>query len=157
VTPGSILLAILANPPLTSGSRTSARVDLAAGLLGFSDSRIVNIFARSTRSTRDMSAVGVTSENWMVARSPLVGGLARADAVLLAYGMELPHGPARRHFLSQVDWLDQAIKESGKETWWVGGAPRHPSRWQRYTYRTHPRLLFPEALKASLTLRQSID
>lgn len=153
MTSAGLLVAVLANPPLTSGTRTSARVDLAARLLGYDECRIVNMFAGATRSTRDISETGASPEHWTSARPALIQALRRADAVLLAYGTEPPRAAARYHFRSQVEWLDLLLDESGADAWWVGGAPRHPSRWQRYTHRVWPDCTFPEALQSSLGLR----
>ena len=70
--------------------------------------------------------------------------------MLLAYGTAEPSGEARAHHREQVRWLDEQIEERSLPTWWVGGAPRHPSRWQRYTWRELPGIEFRDALERSL-------
>jgi len=69
--------------------------------------------------------------------------------VLLAYGTQEPSGEARAHHREQVRWLDGQIEERALSKWWVGGSARHPSRWQRYTFRELPGIEFREALERS--------
>lgn len=145
------------NPPSqTSGARTRARVDLAREVLGFEEARLVNLFALPSYRSGGLSELGGTPEGWLAARDKITDGLGRAAAVLLAYGMQTPSGPARVHFRDQVAWLDERISEYNLPTWWVGGAPRHPSRWQRYTWREFPGVTFEEALAKSLCQRPQV-
>lgn len=146
------LLVVGSNPPAeTSGQRTLARVQQAATILGFEGAVLANIFALPTYRSGDIADLGSTPGGWLDARSALVSGLDDCDGVLLAYGTQEPSGEARVHHREQVRWLDEQIEERSLPTWWVGGAPRHPSRWQRYTWREHPNLPFAEALRNSLS------
>lgn len=144
------LACILANPPTTSGARTLARVELARTILGFRESCVANMLARPSYRTSGIGAVGAEIDGWLEARRRLEEVLMNADAVLLAYGVAAPSGQARGHFRDQVNWLQSVIAARGVRTYQVGDGPRHPSRWQRWTYRLHPDLGFPEALKLSL-------
>lgn len=144
------LLAVLSNPPLTDGRRTLNRVELAAGLLGFDQVVVGNLFAVPSHATGAISALGLGPEGWATARSHLTDHLAGCDGALLAFGVSAPAGGARDHFRHQVRWLLDRTVSAGLPTWQVGDGPRHPSRWQRWTSRTHPDLAFPEALRTSL-------
>jgi hypothetical protein len=145
------LLAVLATPPLsTSGERTLARVQMAAALIGSDSISVVNLLRTPTNNVNEVRSVGATAEPWLNSRPALLLALRQADAVLLGWGAE-PIGPARHHHRDQVTWLLAEILTTGLPSWTVGGQSRHPSRWQRYTARTHPELDFPTAL--ALTLR----
>lgn len=148
--PGT-LAAVLSNPPLTSGARTLRRVSLAADLLGLARVEVANLFAGASHATREIGLLGAKDAGWLEARPQLCDALSHADAVLLAYGMAAPSGPAREHFRTQVDWLHARLSELALPVWWVGGAPRHPSRWQRWTHREHADLPFEVALGDSLS------
>lgn len=76
--------------------------------------------------------------------------LPLAHNVLLAHGVCMPNGPAKRHFTAQTEWLHHQLDKHGLAPWQVGDGPRHPSRWQRYTSLHHPGASFPEALSLSL-------
>lgn len=149
------LLVVGLTPPATSGARTRARVNTARQLLGFATVDLVNLFAFTTHDATDLSVAGQQSDGWHAARPVLGAGLENADGVLLAYGVQLPTGLARTHFRSQVDWLERRLVEVDLPVWLVGGAPRHPSRWQRYTHRTAPELPFEQALHLALRLREA--
>lgn len=144
------IVAVLTNPPLTDGRRTLNRVALAANLLGFDRVVVGNLFALPSHATGAITELGVSPHGWVTAKSHLTGHLASSDGVLLAFGVTAPSGPARDHFRSQVRWLIERTVLLGLPTWQVGDGPRHPSRWQRWTSRTHPDLGFPEALRTSL-------
>lgn len=147
---GSILLAVLANPPLTDGQRTLHRVELAAQLLGFSHFEVANLFAVPSHATGAIAVLGIEEQGWLEARPSLERRLATAQGVLLAYGASAPTGRARAHFRQQVEWLDRCIARLDLPAWHVGDGPRHPSRWQRWTYRTYPEFSFVDALRRSL-------
>jgi hypothetical protein len=145
------LLVVGSNPPAqTSGQRTLARVQQAATILGFERVTIANLFALPTYRSGGISDLGRTSGGWLDARPPLHSALDACDGVLLAYGTQVPNGEARTHHRDQVRWLDAQVERRGVPSWWVGDAPRHPSRWQRYTWRELPEIEFREALKRSL-------
>lgn len=143
------LLAILANPPLTQGTRTLRRVELAADLLGFARVHVVNLFALPSHTTGEIAVLGVDEGGWLTARESLGACLDTAQGVLLAYGARAPVGIARLHFGSQVEWLHGLITEHELPSWHVGDGPRHPSRWQRWTHREHPGVPFADALRSS--------
>ena len=148
------LLVVGSNPPAqTSGQRTLARVQQAATILDFEQAVLANLFALPTYRSGDVADPGRSPDGWLDARSALVSGLDDCDGVLLAYGTQEPSGEARAHHREQVRWLDEQIEERSLPTWWVGGAPRHPSRWQRYTWREFSEVPFMTALKESLTTR----
>ena len=144
------LVAVLSNPPLAAGQRTLRRVHLAAHLLDFDEIKITNLFALPSASTGAISTLGATLEGWNAARPQLQASLDACSAVLIAYGVSPPSGMARHNFQAQVEWLRLNISERGLPTWRVGDGPRHPSRWQRWTYRNLPDLSFSDALRVSL-------
>lgn len=149
-----LLLVIGSNPPSqTSGARTLARVEMAREVLGFEKVRLVNLFALPSYRSGGLSELGATPQGWLEARPEMEQALGEAGAVLLAYGIGEPTGSARAHFREQVAWLNDHIAARDLPTWWVGGAPRHPSRWQRYTWREFSGLPFEEALTQGLALR----
>lgn len=150
---GGHLVVIGSNPPTTSGVRTLNRSDLARSILGFRSVEVANLFGLATYRTGAITAVGVGHEDWQVARLELGRRIVRADGVLLAYGVAKPSGAARAHHDAQVQWLDAELARRRLPVWWVGGAPRHPSRWQRYTYRQYPGVSFLEALPQALSLK----
>lgn len=143
------LLAILANPPLTQGTRTLRRVELAADLLGFSQFSVANLFALPSYASGEIAVLGAEEDGWLTARELLESGLQTTHGVLLAYGARAPVGIARLHFGRQVEWLHGLIAERQLPSWHVGDGPRHPSRWQRWTHHMHPGVPFVEALRQS--------
>lgn len=145
------LLAVCSNPPTTSGARTRGRVQLAAELLAIEDFVIDNLCDASTHRTGDLAKAGESVAAWDRARVGLQAALVDATDVLLAYGVAEPTGPARAHHRAQVEWLAKAVRQEGLRTWTVGGSPRHPSRWQRFTWRHYPELSFRDALQRSFT------
>jgi hypothetical protein len=147
---GPHLLAILANPAATSGSRTQARVDLARKALGFATVSVVNMFPIATLRSTDIGSVGKDPELWHDARTMMQTAFTSADAVLLAYGTSEPTGEARLHHRHQVEWLQARLSSLMMPAYVFGDGTRHPSRWQRYTSRHHPHLAFKEALQLSL-------
>lgn len=143
------LLFVLATPPETSGSRTTARVELAREVMNFPRAQAVNLFPIATRSVVDISRLGREREPWDSNRGALKSALDDASAVVLAYGVTEPSGPAKLHHRLQVEWLHEQIIRLEIPSWTVGGRPRHPSRWQRYTSKVHPSLAFRDALQLS--------
>ena len=141
---------ICSNPAITSGLRTTNRAKKASLLLGFDTFAIGNLLDIPTYRTGDISEIAVDRVSWINSRANLSRLLAEASGVLLAYGVGKPAGPARAHFLDQVSWLSNQIKHRKLPVWAVGGEPRHPSRWQRFTYRSHPGVNFDTALELSL-------
>lgn len=152
VTPNSerALLAVLTNPPLTTGTRTLRRTALVAEQLGFAQVHVVNLFAVPSHATGEIAALGLEEAGWLSAREAILTRLIASHGVLLAYGATAPTGPARLHFRRQVDWLHGVVAHRDLPSWQVGDGPRHPSRWQRWTHRAHPGVPFEEALRASL-------
>lgn len=149
------LLVVGSNPPSeTNGQRTLARVEQARIILGFERAVMANVFALPTYRSGGVSELGQVPDGWLTARVELGEALDTCSGVLLAYGVGEPAGEARRLHREQVKWLDTEIEQRALPTWWVGGAPRHPSRWQRYTWRQHPSLDFPRALRQSLEARE---
>jgi hypothetical protein len=148
----SALVCVLANPPTTSGARTLGRVGQAAEILGYRDAEVVNLFPLATYRTGGINDLGAEAAHWHHARGPIEGALNRAAAVLIGYGATEPSGLARGHHRDQVAWLRQQIVERKLPTYQVGDGPRHPSRWQRWTFRHHPEVPFSEALRLSLRL-----
>ncbi len=149
--PGRRLLAILATPPLsTSGARTRGRLHLATEILGSDVLAIANLIDVPTKDVLDTASVGREPAPWREARGDLASQIAAADTVLLAWGTAEPAGPARDHHRAQVAWVNDVIGGRGIVPWTVGGMPRHPSRWQRYTARRQPGLPFSLARAASL-------
>lgn len=140
------LLAVLATPPLTSGARTLSRVSLAASILGCDEYVAVNLFPVATQSVLDLRTLGAVSAPWEAAREPIHSALMESDLVLLAYGVTKPSGPAGKHFMDQVGWINAQADELGRPRYDLAGRPAHPSRWQRYTNRLHPSLDFQSAV-----------
>ncbi|MEO5316321.1 DUF1643 domain-containing protein [Pseudarthrobacter sp. CC12] len=143
------MLAILANPSLTKGARTLRRVEMAAELLGFTKVRVANLFALPSHATGEIAVLGAEEDGWLTARELLEPSLQTAHGILLAYGATAPTGAARLHFGHQVEWLHGLIAARQLPSWHVGDGPRHPSRWQRWTYRAHPGVPFTDALRSS--------
>lgn len=148
---GGRLLAVLTNPPLTSGLRTLGRLELARAALGFDTVQVANLFATATHATGEISVIGRESDGWHQARTSLSAALEECGAVLLAYGTQAPNGQARAHFRDQINWLSAEIGTRALPTLTFGGGPRHPSRWQRWTSRVHPGVAFEEAVARGLT------
>ena len=144
------LLVVCANPPLTSGERTTARCALATRLLGFDSHEIGNLVDAPSRDVVELSELGRVQSPWTDARAALRIALGDAAGVLFAYGVSAPSGPARGFWRDQIDWLGTEVTVRGLPVWQVGDGPRHPSRWQRFTRRAHPTLTFTEALAVSL-------
>lgn len=148
------LVVVGSNPPTTSGERTLRRVELARELLGFQTAELTNLFPLPTYRTTGISEVGQLNESWEEARPSLQHSIEEASAVLLAYGVAHPTGPARQHRKAQVAWLDELLAGVPElEVYWVGGEPRHPSRWHRFTHRVNPSRTFRDVLREVLILR----
>jgi hypothetical protein len=118
-------------------------------MLGFETAEIVNLFAIPSRSVTDISMLGAELDGWTEARALLEPAIIACSGVLLGYGVAEPKGAARRHHRDQVDWLGKMLADTGRPTFQVGGEPRHPSRWQRWTARHYPHLTFSSALRSS--------
>lgn len=151
------LLCVLANPPIGDGIRTRARVKLAGDLLGYDVVKVENLFAIPSPSVTDIALLGSTPEGWMRARVALLAQLKDCDAVLLAYGVSSPTGPARQHFEAQVEWLITKISKLPVVQYQVGDLPRHPSRWQRWTARQYPQIKFQDALCQSFRIAPTVS
>jgi hypothetical protein len=126
------LLAVLANPPLHTKSRSFGRVELAARILGLERMRIVNLFAVASTSSRDIAALGHEPHGWTTARRPIMEALAEADQVLVGFGAIPVTGAARRNLEEQLHWLGETFRLQGHNTVWQVGQARHPSRWHQY-------------------------
>ncbi|MBB5891853.1 hypothetical protein [Kutzneria kofuensis] len=127
---------------------------LAAELLGFDNVAVANLFSVPSHRTGAITELGAAEDGWLAARGSLETCLGAGDGVLLAYGATSPSGEARVQFRQQVAWLHHRIAAEDLPIWHVGDGPRHPSRWQRWTYRAHPDVPFTEALRDSLVLVQ---
>lgn len=147
---GGGLQAVLFNPPTGDGSRTLARVRLAAKILGHDAIGIANLFPIPTASVLEVNELGVDPMLWKTSREAIAQTLAGASDVLLAYGCQEPLGVVRHHFRAQVAWLHHELARVDARLWSVSPEPRHPSRWQRHTSRCFPELPFNQALAASL-------
>lgn len=145
------LTAILSNPPTTSGERTLGRVGLAARVLNHDTFSVANLFPVATHRTGGITMVGTEESNWHRAREALQEALDQANTVLLAYGVEEPKGLARVHFRQQLVWLKTEIEARELAVVSFGERTRHPSRWQRHTFRAYPDLPFEEAARLALT------
>ena len=110
---------------------------------------VENLFGVRTRDVLDVPLAGAEHSPWIASRAALSAAMVQAEAVLLAWGSE-PTGPARAHHRAQASWLMDEIRTHQLRAWTVGGRPRHPSRWQRYTSRSYPDLDFRSALNLSL-------
>ena len=151
----STLTAVLASPPTTSGERTMRRLDLARQCLGLDQFIVVNLFARATYRTTDISIVGGEERDWASARPAILSAVTTADAVLLAYGISEPTGDARALHRLQVTWLSALIETTSTPVHLVGRRPRHPTRWHRWTRLEYPGVPFAEALRIALTSTQA--
>jgi len=127
------------------------RLELARTSLGLDELRVVNLFPTATYRTTDISSAGTDPRIWESARPSIQKAIADADAILLAYGVGEPNGPARAWYRSQLAWLELLITASAVPTFHVGGGPRHPSRWHRWTRLEFPEIPFEVALRLALT------
>ena len=113
------------------------------------------MFALPSYRTGEVEELGQKPDGWQLARRGIEEALDSADAVLLAYGVSALAGPAREHHRDQVSWLDSEVINRRLPVFWVGGAPRHPSRWQRYTFRNYPGLAYIDGLSQALARRSN--
>lgn len=144
------LSAILATPPLTSGGRTLARVEMARQVLGAERSIVANLYDVPTRDIGELATKGHDPAQWRRSRTALKQAVDLADVVMLAYGVSRPPAPVRSYHDEQVEWLNELFDRRSVPVLMVGGRPRHPSRWQRWTSRAHPGRPFREALTLEL-------
>lgn len=148
--PGALLV-IGSNPPSqTIGRRTLARVEQARVILGFSEVRLANFFSLPSYRSGGVSELGTTSKGLLDAGERAAEELDGSTGILLAYGTQPPAGLAREHFRGQVAWVKHRIGGLQLPCWWVGGAPRHPSRRQRFTWREFPEQPYADALERAL-------
>lgn len=144
----AVLLAVLASPPsTTSGVRTRNLPLLAAHILGYSRVDIVNLVSSPTASVLDIADLGHVAAPWVTARNEIAARLETSNVVLLAWGTTEPIGPARYRHCEQVPRLRSILADGRLERWTVGGSPRHPLRWQRFTHRHFPKQSFEDALR----------
>lgn len=150
-----VLVAVLANPPLhTSGRRTHERVALLASLLGAERWSSANLLETPTNDVTGISAAARDRDTWLTARPALESALEPHAVLLAAWGLSEPTGPARQHQREQLAWMRSLPQWQGMTVIGIGGRPRHPSRWQRYTCRQWPSHTFSDALRLSV---KSID
>ena len=134
------VVALLANPPTTSGARTRAKASQAADLLGGGRLIIANLFGLPTADLPSLSHCGSSPAGWRAARPKLIRALQEADCLVAAWGLHPLCGDARRLRQEQLTWLqEQASKNGLLHAWCVGGQPRHPSRWHQYVSDRHGR------------------
>lgn len=127
------LVAILLNPPLTTGAASLRHVEAGRQALDCDSVIVANLFATPTRSVEDINVVGKTACGWIQARGQLQLAISSADLLLGAWGTSGLSGDAMRMRKAQVSWLMQSAADEGlEELWTVGGTPRHPSRWHQY-------------------------
>lgn len=127
------LVAVLLNPPLTTGAASLRHVEAARQALDCESVAVANLFATPTRSVEDINVVGSSADGWTQAREPLRLAISSADLLLGAWGISGLTGEAARMRKSQVSWLIRAAHDEGlSHLWTVGGTPRHPSRWHQY-------------------------
>jgi hypothetical protein len=135
-----VLVAVLANPPVTSGARTRNSLVHALAPTECSVLIVANIYALPTRDVPDIGAQGRSPEGWDLARQELRNAISGADEVLAGWGMNRLSGAARDHRTRQLTWLrDLCESHSIHTAWTVGGQPRHPSRWPQYVSDRHSR------------------
>lgn len=144
------LLCVLSNPPVTDGARTRARVELIGEMFGATSVLSENLFPVATYRSGGVAAAGADASSWLPSRSLLEEAIVSADAVLLAYGLGEPSGPARGHHRAQLLWLASMLDFHKVASFVVGDGPRHPSRWQRWTSRQYPGIAFSAAVRASV-------
>lgn len=150
--PLGTLGAILATPPMTSGDRTLARLELAKRILCADGVVTANLLNIPTRDTNQVSSLGKNPASWNQSRAKIEECVFSSQAILLGFGVTRPSGEAGVHFQSQVAWLRELLVEHGAVVYLVGGRPRHPSRWQRWTARAQPGVPFDEALGRELNV-----
>jgi hypothetical protein len=150
---GRVLVAVLSNPPTTSGARTVGRVEQARRALRCESVIVVNLFPIATYRNGEIREHGATSAPWLDARAAIESALDEADIALLGYGVQPPSGNARYLYSAQVSWLDSELTSRNLPTYVVGDGPRHPSRWQRFTSRAYPGVPFVDALPQALSTR----
>lgn len=150
-----LLCAVLASPPQTTGVRTRNALARAAGLINCDAVDVVNLLEVPTADTNAIAEAGREGATWKRSRSAISDGFHRADALLLAWGVSEPTGPARHHRREQMAWtLAEAQRAGHTRVWTVGDQPRHPSRWHQYVADRHGRtpraLTFEERLRLVL-------
>lgn len=152
--PRGRLVAVLANPTTRSSTRTEQRIALAAGVLGYSDWVIVNLFPLPSASSRDIDRLGRDPSLWLQGRAGISYELNGAVAVLVGFGT-IPTSRETGDLLArQLAWLsDELTGRSSIDVWQIGIA-RHPSRWHQYLGAKHGRTSggsFAERISESLT------
>jgi hypothetical protein len=134
--------AILINPPLGDGGATLRHLEILRRILQCKTIKVANLLPAPTRSVIEITSAGELQESWQEARPSLLELLDSSNHIVLGWGLGGGFsGPARRHFASQVQWVERAIRRQTKpiSVWTVGGQPRHPSRWHQYVSDVHGR------------------
>lgn len=147
------LCAVLLNPNGRDQSRSQRRVELLCELLDIESHRIVNLCQTPTSAARDLGVGGSDPDAWADSRTMLEVGVTSSDVVLFGFGVGVPSSASRTVFQDQVAWLEERTAAIAGTVCQVGGQPRHPSRWQRYTHRHYPDLEFRSALLRSVHVR----
>jgi hypothetical protein len=133
------VLAVLASPPTTSGTRTLNM--LKQGMLALGASRLL-VANLCVRAAADLPALTNATDpsDWAAAQPDLCEGLGKADALLGAWGLFPLSGEARQYRAQQLHWLRLMAEAQGHtRAWALGAEPRHPSRWHQYVSDRHAR------------------
>lgn len=124
---------------------------MACDILQIDGLVIANLLDIPMYRTGELSILGRDPDLWLQSRSAIAAAVTTADSVLFGYGCTQPSGVARYHFRAQTSWVSGLAAGLGLSPVMVGGEPRHPSRWQRWTSRRYPGLDFRAALRLELT------
>lgn len=140
VTYGRILVALLASPPTTDGTRTTSRLARALPIVGCDRLQIANLYSEPARDLPALNHQAAAPDGWIAARPDLAAALQGADELLVGWGLLRLSGRARDHRVSQIRWLIREAHRAGhSHCWAVGSRPRHPSRWHQYVSDRHGR------------------
>lgn len=126
------LAAILLNPPVTTGTRTSNAVARAGRALGYQQVLVVNLCSLPTRSVVELNATS-SAADWARARDELASAIQHCSGILGGWGISGLTGIARQARDDQLAWLRRtAVAADLENIWMLDGSPRHPSRWHQY-------------------------
>lgn len=133
--------ALLLNPPLNGGIRTTRHVHVAAQLLDCDSFEIANLFSIATRDLTAISVAGRSGDGWEAARPRLYQVITECDFLLAGWGVSSPVGEAATYRRRQLNYVGACAREVGQDyIWALGGEPRHPSRWHQYVSDRHGRV-----------------
>ena len=110
-----MLGALLLDPPIVGGVRTTHHLRVAADVLDCDRVEIANLFSIATRDVAAINEVGRSGDGWTAAQPHLNQVIQASDHLLEGWGVRGLAGPATQHKRTQLEYLDACARDIGKD------------------------------------------